>query len=248
MISEKQKIQEQSYTFPYHYIPRLEEGIFYQVIRYSMGMRYVCTLEFLLDKLQGISFHTLCDFGCGDGRLVREIAELYNDKEIEGIDYSERAISLARALNPCISFHNIDVFKENLGKTFNVVTLIEVFEHIPPIMCNDFILGLNSVLKKGGDLLVTVPHQNFPVTPKHYQHFNSIKILKYFDQYYDLKEIAFIENRNIKEMILNKILVNKFLILNHKGLTNLIYSYYKKNQFLTTEDKCGRIFLHLKKK
>ena len=95
--------------FPYHYIPSFEGGHFTQHLYWSWGIHYLGAIEYLLVLLGDESFESLVDVGCGDGRFLREVSKRFSDVTLMGFDHSQRAINLARALNPQLDFHRIDI-------------------------------------------------------------------------------------------------------------------------------------------
>ena len=97
-ISDIQKVQEEEYGFPNHYVPRYV-GAFSTAIFYGFGLNYVSTIEFLIDRLKEMEFLSICDVGSGDGRFVKELAQHFPDRKVSGIDYSERAINLDASMS-----------------------------------------------------------------------------------------------------------------------------------------------------
>lgn len=246
-LDKKQKIQDSEYIFPYHYIPKYKNG-FSQSYDWVWGIDYVSTIEFILEKIKESNADVIADIGTGDGRLVREIAMRYPDKEVVGIDYSQKAIALAKALNPNLDFFNINILKSEINSKYDLITLIEVFEHIPLELVNDFVLTLKGLLKKDGILLLTVPHKNKSLQKKHFQHFSPLSLKKYFEPYFNFEEEVFFEKKGLLIRIIHKLLSNQYFILNHQKLRNWLYWLYKKKCFFAEEENCGRIYLKLRKK
>ncbi len=247
MKKQEQKIQDEDYSFPYHYVPQYQPG-FTQTYTFTWGLYYISALEFVLKKVVECHPSIVADIGTGDGRLVRELSSVIPDVRIVGVDYSERAINLARALNPGLEFINLDIISEKLDEKFDVITLVEVFEHIPLEQANQFAASLPDLLNKNGRLLVTVPHKNIPVSRKHFQHFSYETLRNYFDEYFDVEEVVFLDKRSRWVDLIRKVLYNQHLILNHWGVKNRIYKFYKRHFLVCNESDCGRIFLKLKKK
>lgn len=243
--SIQQVIQDEEFALPYHYIPQY--GNYTQSYSWSWSLNYICTVEFILQKLEDLTFDSHCDVGTGDGRLVREIAKKFGNEKTSGIDYSERAINLARALNPSLKFQILDIIEDDTLQKFDVLTLMEVFEHIPLNLCQKFVQGLFNLLHEDGLLLLTVPHQNKALQDKHYQHFTSDSLITYFEDYFNVQEVVFFEDLNGFEPRIKFLLENPYFILNHQGLKNYFYRLYKKYCFYSTEKNSGRIFLKLKK-
>lgn len=246
-FSDIQKVQEDQYSFPHHYVPRYKDG-FSTAVYSGFGINYVSTLEFLFSKLEDLHFGSLCDVGTGDGRLVREFSDHFPDKDVSGIDYSERAINLARGLNPGFDFIQADIVNDNLPVKYDVLTLIEVFEHIPPGDTYGFVKALHGLLNENGTLILTVPHKNKPLTSKHYQHFSSGGLKSHFEPLFEVEEEVFFEKlRHWRLFIIRRLLKNKLFILNNRRLLNRIYRTYKQNCFHADESNCGRIYLKLRK-
>jgi SAM-dependent methyltransferase len=109
------------------------------------------------------------------GRLAAELDKRnVPDVEYLGGDYSERAVAMARVLNPGHHFQVVDItagteFADNF---FDKLISIETLEHIPPPKLPQVVDELYRVMKPGGRGLVTVPHRNRPKDRKHYQHFD----------------------------------------------------------------------------
>jgi len=247
-LSSRQRTQEQQYDFPHHYIPEYKNG-FRTSIFSSFAINYASMLEFILKRLSTFQFNSICDVGTGDGRLVRELAIQFPNAEVIGIDYSDKAITLAKIFNPELNFICADIISDPIGKTFEVITLIEVFEHLPLEVCSSFSKALAELLVKDGQLLITVPHNNIPVgvDKKHYQHFTPESLYLYFKPYFKIKEVLLVEQKNIINKLIRRCLKNKLFILNNKYLLNMLYKIYVHYCFLATEKRAMRIFLHLEK-
>jgi hypothetical protein len=123
------------------------------------------------------------------------------------------------------------------------LTLIEVFEHIPPDIAHEFVSALRPLVRDDGYLLVTVPHENIPVITKHFQHFSAEKLLRYFEPHFVLEETVFLDKRSPIVKLIRKILENNYFILKHWGIRNRIYHIYKKFFLFSDESHCGRIFM-----
>jgi 2-polyprenyl-3-methyl-5-hydroxy-6-metoxy-1,4-benzoquinol methylase len=246
-MNKQQKIQDEEYIFPYHYISDHENG-FSQSINWGFGLSYESFLEFLVQEISYCSGESIADIGSGDGRLVREISKKFPKKTVLGIDYSEKAINLAKAMNPGLTFFCADINSDKrLGK-YDIITLIEVLEHIPIERIDNFVEALRGKLKEGGYLFITVPHKNKSLQSKHFQHFSFRSLTHYFDDYFNLEKKVFFEKRSFLAAIIQKILANNIFILNSSILKYFLYNIYKKKCFRAQEKDCGRIFLKLRKK
>lgn len=245
--------QEKEYWFPYHYITQYGAAGFSQFYNDSWGISYVSTIELILDELKGLSPEAVVDIGCGDGRLTREINIDLSPGRLVGVDYSSRAVSLAKAMNQ--DFENIEFYSEDITNSegrlgrFDTAVLMEVFEHIPLELAKGFMESVHSLIKPGGSLLLTVPHSNKPVEYKHFQHFSINEILEYLKSDFEIVKVVPFERSGIRRRILTALLSNKFFILSNKAMLNFLYTWYKRHLFHCNHEKrCQRIFVHARAK
>lgn len=97
------------------------------------------------------------DAGCGHGAIVHELLD--RGWDAYGFDASEWLIDQARAF----SSHTADRFKVGqlpdvpIGGTFDLITSIEVLEHVAEPVA--VLRSLRSRLKPGGRLIATTPNQ-----------------------------------------------------------------------------------------
>jgi len=246
-MRKEQNIQDSEYCFPYHYIPVYKNG-FTTTLSWHWGTHYIGMVEFILHKLTAIKFNSLLDIGSGDGRLTREIAAHFKNKHIFGIDRSQKAIALAKALNPQLSFKQLDIVKDKVSIRTDVITLIEVLEHIPKVQISSFVAAHSKILRKNGFLLLSVPHVNIPLSDKHYQHFTVSLLEKIFSKTFSFEEVIFIDKKSLFFRLLKKLMINSLFILNNRTINTLFYKIYKKYFFITKENHCERIFVKLRKK
>lgn len=227
MMDDRQLMQEGEYIFPYHHIPRIEQGKFTQLRELYWGYEYFSYLTIVKNIVSKKKFKTLIDVGCGDGRLLSEIKKLNIDGNLIGIDYSARAISIAKAFYPEIDFKKIDIFKESLLPACDIVTLMEVIEHIPPSNMAIFIKKLANIIKHEGTLILTTPTENLPTNKKHYQHFTLAKLNNLFKHHFILEKVQYVNRIALGEKLLRRVLSNRFFAL-QPLLSNTIYKIYTK--------------------
>lgn len=245
-------LQEEEYLFPYHYISSYRPH-FRHFFCDSWAVHYLSTIEFLLSELDKVSFKRVVDVGCGDGRFTQELALHFPKAAVAGVDFSRRAIALAEAMNRTTArFFCADIADETAflpdGIKQDVAVLMEVFEHIPPERADVFVEGLARLLADGGLLLLTVPHSNKPLEPKHFRHFTSESLVAEFHGHFEVLEIKPFERRCFKLKVLQRLLVNRFFILNHGRALDAIYRGYKRNLFESKEENCQRLYLKLRKR
>jgi 2-polyprenyl-3-methyl-5-hydroxy-6-metoxy-1,4-benzoquinol methylase len=243
-VDKKQQIQNEQYNYPYHYIPFENEGRFSQTQHWSWGFRYLGGLNVVLDQLKEINFSSLIDVGCGDGRFLKEVGEQYPYSELIGVDYSERAINIAKAMNPQITYDAVNILHDSIDRSFDIATAIEVLEHIPPKSLPQFVGAISEIINDGGYFILTVPHENKRVSEKHYQHFTSAKLKNLLSPHF--KNIDFIpfDTKSHLLGLLSKIIGGKgnhFVITNQK-INNWFFNLYRKRYLYTNDvSKCLRI-------
>ena len=228
-LSAEQAIQESEYEFPYHYIPTLKNGNFSQVRKLGWGYEYLSYLRFILSRLEKIEFNSLLDVGCGEGRFLCEASERFPHKNLKGIDFSPRAIKYASLLNPRVYFLCGDITDTTLfTERFDVITLIETLEHVPPVRIPDFVHGLRRRLKDDGLLILSVPSENLRLAPKHYQHFNLDSLAASLRPYFKISEHYFLNRISKWDRLLKALLINRYFILNEPRALNALYHLYEK--------------------
>ncbi len=242
----KQSIQEFEYYFPYHYISEFRGG-FNQTFNWTWGLYHASSVEFLINRIKDFKFNSVIDIGCGDGRFVRELFIEFPGRKILGVDYSEKAISLARAMNPMVRFEQMDITKTRLEETADLITLVEVLEHIPPDQVRDFIKAAANLLHQDGKMILTVPHINKSLEEKHFQHFNISMLEKAVSGIFRIDEVVYFEKVAIVAKVMNKILTNPLFILNQRQLKNLLYRIYKFWLFPANERNASRMYVVLSK-
>jgi 2-polyprenyl-3-methyl-5-hydroxy-6-metoxy-1,4-benzoquinol methylase len=252
-LSETIANQENEYRFPYHYVAQYGSTGFRQHFNDSWGINYVSTIELVLDKLAALSPLTVVDIGCGDGRLTREIYTNLSVERVVGVDYSIKAVNLAKAMNqdiPKIEFYSEDIMaSSNRLGLFDAAVLMEVFEHIPVNFATAFMGSVRALIKSGGSLLMTVPHANKPIEYKHFQHFTIDQLLGYLKSNFEIIKVVPFERRGIRRRTLNMLLSNGFFILNNQKILDILYNWYKASLFNCDHERhCQRIFVHTKAK
>jgi len=243
----EQAKQEGEYWFPYHYVAQYKADKFRHCYVDTWGINYVSTIEFLLGKTGSEALGTVVDIGCGDGRFSRELALTDADCQVTGIDYSEKAIGLASAMNPDIDnlmFRSIDITGPHDLGSFDTAMLMEVFEHIPLPDTGNFMSGVRGLLKDGGILHLTVPHENRPLDDMHFQHFTVEKLLTHLEGQFEVVEVIPFERVAISRRVVSWVLSNRIFILNNPRLLSFVYRYYKRRLFLAnSESDCQRIYV-----
>lgn len=77
---------------------------------------------------------SLAEIGCGSGSILDELSNFPDLSRVsfEGYDISPQAIRLAKGLqNENIKFFEEDLLADENKKVFDILTVIDVFEHVP---------------------------------------------------------------------------------------------------------------------
>mgnify|MGYP000736399940 CR=1 FL=1 len=244
------QIQEDEYDFPYHYIPKRVDSSFSWSKYWSWSFQYLGGIDFTLEQLGNIKFDSLIDIGCGDGRFLREVHSRYSNVRAKGIDYSEKAIRYAKAFNPDLDYDVFDITKDSLGETYDVATLIEVIEHIEPSKLDGFIKSISKMLSSNSYLMITVPHTNKQLSPKHYQHFNSKKLKELLEKDFDIQEIVPFDKKSKLVKLVLMLIGGKgnWFVLSNEKILGYLYNYYRKKYLKCNESDCLRIAVIAKRK
>jgi len=227
-MAAQRRLQEEQYSFPYHYLPSYTDGKFGQHRHWSRGYQYLGRLEIAFDLLGDLSFRSLIDIGCGDGRFLAAVARRFPSPRLLGVDNSETAIRLAGQMSPRLQFEQRDVIRSRPDEQFDVATLLDVIEHIPPELLPAFMAAVARIVRPGGHIIVTAPHTNVPTISKHYQHFNSASLGNLLgDGFVDLRFVTFDHiSRKLKALFRLMGGAGNYYIVTHAGLSGALFRYY----------------------
>lgn len=105
------------------------------------------------------------DIGCGIGWSTYEFSRFFQHATVDGIDLSPVLIEKAKKLfqNKNLSFSEFDILENKPQKKYDVIIMIDVYEHIPIIERQNFHNSLLKLLKPYGRIILACPsiyHQN----------------------------------------------------------------------------------------
>lgn len=100
---------------------------------------------------------TILDFGCGDGRYIKEVLSMHPYKII-GVDISEFALKKSRKRFPGARFYHLSGDDKLPVNTSSVDFVIagDVIEHIFDVP--NFLKEMNRILKKNGKIFISTPY------------------------------------------------------------------------------------------
>ncbi len=105
------------------------------------------------------------EFGCGIGRNIPFLREVFAGAEVMGSDPSTKSIDLARAANPGVRFWTEGKAQGDLG-TFDLIFVAGVFHHVAPSERRSIAELLAARLNHSGALIVFEHNPYNPVTRK----------------------------------------------------------------------------------
>ena len=224
MKSKQGEIQENEYKKPYHYL--LDEDSGYGIEYHS----YLKIVESLIPK----NTKKILDFGCGEGFFCNKISNKF--PEVVGIDLSKAAIKMAKDKSSKAKFYCSSLDGCELKNVqFDVITMIEVLEHIDFDLIPSIVTGLSEKIKPSGRLIVTVPSIKLPLQDKHFQHFSVSSLEKTLDSHFDLVSIdGHYKKPGIGYKIIKNLLENPF----YKLRINFLNSYLKQH-FIKNLESCN---------
>ena len=149
-----------------------------------------------------ISEGYVLDIGCGTGNMTANLSHVFPERKIEGLDLNLRVLSFAKQFNSNsnIEYKYENAFNQkNLGR-FSACFAVEILEHIPPLMHNQFIDGCLAALKPGGLLFLTTPNE-LDTPDAEYGHIgflNRERAKVFFEKYEEnLVEVSFYDNAKL---------------------------------------------------
>ena len=109
------------------------------------------------------------DVACGPGLLCRKIKQRVARTRVLGVDFSEYMISRNQELDSTlgVEYLHLDIrySLSQLGRAWDVVTMCEILEHLEEP--EQVVASAVDLLKPGGRLVLTCPHENEIPDPEH---------------------------------------------------------------------------------
>lgn len=240
----KDKIQAEQYSFPYHYLLEIKNNRL-SFKKFIYGFEYFSYLALIKKRIIKLKPKSIIDIGCGDGKLIYELCrnkDFYKSvNSIVGIDKDKKAISFANALN---EGEKIKFISENIinleSKSFDVGILMEVIEHFTDKDLKELIDKIGELVSVGGFLFVSVPSKNQKLQTKHYRHYDKTDLIELFKDKFESENFFFL----CHETLINKIIKKMYLVSDLLGFNYFkknLFSLLKRSYFYTDESKCLHI-------
>ncbi|WP_071839680.1 class I SAM-dependent methyltransferase [Synechococcus sp. KORDI-49] len=242
MPIKSQQKQHLQYSFPYHYIPSLDSSFRYaKFYPFAPSYHAACTLilNYFTSFFGESSFLKYADVGCGDGALLNFLLSQDTPFDVDpyGFDYDSNALRWASLFSPGTFFSNQDFIS---CAPYDVITCIEVLEHIPPDQILSFLSKLSNSLSKDGLLILTVPSINKPLENKHFQHFSESSLVSLLEPYFNIVSIMGFERYPFGYSVIKKIFNNKLFRLDIPVFNSFLYDSCLR-LYPASCDKCGRL-------
>ncbi len=236
MFTKEQEVMERRYTLPYNWLHasssrrfRYKQGLFFSALR-------------LAPNLNG---KKILDAGCGDGWYSARLVE--QGSSVTGVDYSIQAVEFARLIVKNATFQEASLTKlPFLDDTFDVIFVIQVLEHIPPLELSLAISELARILKKDGVCVVSVPSIRRPLSKAHVQHFTHLTLAAALEPAFTVRQMIGYRTGNSFFTILEKISENRFWFLSF--FARLLDQFFYRFFAYTTPEKGENLVVSLSKK
>jgi len=132
-----------------------KEGLLTEYIDSERIEFYKEVVALIKRKIKFSESQTIADVGCGTGHLLYYLKEHARFAKATGFDFSPEAIKIAKKLFPFFDFNEFDIYTGKDQK-FDTVLCTEVIEHL--LYPDVAVSNLLSMVKPGGNLLLTVPN------------------------------------------------------------------------------------------
>ena len=181
-----------------------------------------------MSEVEKLCPESVLDFGCGDGRLLSELAVRAPTSELWGVEIVERALHFASGFNDEAKVRFARSLEELRGKRFDVIVASEVLEHIPPDECAQIVSGLGELVSPSGALVVTVPTHNIRVSRKHFRHFDENELAALLGPHFELDSSRYIQRVGLVPKFVEGMAVNRFFVANWAPCLRLLGFAYRK--------------------
>jgi SAM-dependent methyltransferase len=178
-------LQERQYATPYHW-----EQTGNDEIEYRLRTEVVLELAGFPSSPSARINKRLLDIGCGDARFAADAARC---ARTVGVDVSQRALTFARDLVPAATFlaSGAEALPFSDG-AFDVVTFLDVIEHIPDANEPAAVHEALRVLKPGGRFVISTNTDRSSREWKHYRHYSIDRFRRLFEGCRDLRLVGLI--------------------------------------------------------
>ena len=114
--------------------------------------------QFILDVLKRFGhtgFDSVADFGCGDGRIFAALVAKLGASRAAGVDYN----APVEQSNSQIEYVQSNFFEFAPDEPYDLVTSIQVFEHIYEPWLEKYFAAMKRSCNAGGTILISTPNR-----------------------------------------------------------------------------------------
>lgn len=185
---------------------------FYKVetIHWWFSARREIIYDFIINFIKLNNNSNILDYGCGTGGILEIISKKFQN--IYGTDLSKSAIEFCKKRNLSNVFHLNDINLKNYNQFFDLITVLDVIEHIDDDIGT--LVKLRKYLKSKGLVLITVPAYQFLFGPydiltQHKRRYTKKHLSKIVTQSgYEIIKISYFNTFLSPLMILSRIISN----------------------------------------
>jgi len=237
----KFRLQDDEYGFPYHYLLDFNQS-WPQIRTTRWGWEYYSYVSQVHAEIELLKPDSILDVGCGDGLLLNTLTSV---PEKTGLDLSERSIRFAKAFSTDSEFHFLRV--ADCTQSADIVTLIEVIEHIPDDELPNF---LDQAAKRANKyIIISVPTDVFPVSAKHYRHYNESLLMQQTEHLdFDVVWQKRVFKKSLLTKILTRISCNRIFQVNSEVLQKYLWNIFTQHCFKATSDNGVHLIALLKRR
>lgn len=115
---------------------------------------YQTVVDYFVTECDRYHDKRVADIGCGTGHLLLAIAQQFSPASLTGLEYSEKALEIARSILPQAALNYYDIYTR-LNQEFDIIFCTEVLEHL---LYPDVALGnILKAIAPDGQAIITVP-------------------------------------------------------------------------------------------
>jgi SAM-dependent methyltransferase len=145
-----------------HYAGHYDDVIASQTKFFDGDSNYFARYKIAIAKQLAGDARSVLDFGCGVGRSIPHLRDMFPKAEIAGCDLSRESLSVARRQYPGCRFATMDEL--DTGWRFDLIVASNVFHHIPRAERQAAMDYCHSRLAPGGRFVIFEHNPLNPVT------------------------------------------------------------------------------------
>jgi cyclopropane fatty-acyl-phospholipid synthase-like methyltransferase len=227
-MQTQQQAQEDEYVRPYHHLVSFDSGYPRMFDYLTWGLDYHGYVSEVLHALPYGDFTRVSEVGCGDGKILLELAKRYPKVQFEGYDTSARAIHYAKGYGahlPNLRFSDQNM--KTASGAYDALLCVETLEHIPDDEINSFVHMLREKTTKY--LVVTVPTTVLPLSEKHFRHYTEELLREHLKGFTPLRMYRVHRmDREWLTQLLTTVMLNRFYIARTRHVTAPCFKLYER--------------------